>query len=837
MADFTSMQDLTSDGFRNRVVQTGPDSFEAPKFIVRSPSAARAVYNKLRANHLKRIQLYKEIEGLIAGNPPYNPQELIEAGLQHIANYNDMSARAVLKRAALGYFNLLYNSEYLVTFVLRIDDPEAPAWALKMSKNWHEVVKEHWSSFIININSLIWQLVKFGISPLLFPDERDPRWNVVELHRFFIPDQTQSDLEKLTTVCVETEFTVQYLWETYLMFKDKGNEKGDAGPWNLFSLGSLLVMLGNTMVKDATSPLDIFDLERKIYSGDISWDRLYNDSVRIVSFFQKEYGDEEDPEGKISHYMFHRYLDSNQTDTSPEQNFLFFQEGQYKSMQEAVTIFTKSPGEYTIHANKGVGHEIFSVAQAKIMLGCSVLDMAKWASTVFIKSPSLNTKDADQIRFFPGVPTNLGSAEFVENTMGANINEVVGAVNYLDNQIQYNITYSGSDSASPDPDQGSLSPAQTKLLAYREFSVLKNDILHFYNTMDGVFQNMTDKIWHSKEGYPAHNISKIWKERCVADGVPAAIFEMKSQEDGKLPRQVQVFATRAAGAGSQVAQLMGLQELQTIAGSFGPREEKFYKQQYVSATIGPEFVKSYVPDDDTADEQAGGASLAGVENAIMQAAKPPIFSPDNEHRSHFTVHMQLAGQIIQSLQTNEMQPIEADSIFEVLMPHTAQHLQFIMKNPFSQQFAGPAKEQYDQVQKYATLNKKNANSQMKAQLQQQQAQQQQQQQVMDDQQLKNFQAQNDEQRKNFKMNAQIQRQETAGQAKEKALDDKTKFEAVNTRKKIELEAQNKAVQTLLTNHSEQEVAADPKAAIIKSIGQTPVPSDIEGSKVVQPRKQ
>ena len=45
-----------------------------------------------------------------------------------------------------------------------------------------------------------------------------------------------------------------------------------------------------------------------------------------------------------------------------------------------------------------------------------------------------------------------------------------------------------------------------------------------------------------------------------------------------------------------------------------------------------------------------GASLAGVENAIMQDGKSPIFSADNEHRSHIVTHLALGTEIITQLQ-------------------------------------------------------------------------------------------------------------------------------------------------------------------------------------------
>lgn len=822
------MSDNQIDLGRGVVEEVSAGEFKAAKTIIASTISARAAYHKLRANHLKRINLYKEIEGLIQGSPPYDPAELRAAGLQHIANFNDMSARAVIKRACLAYWNLLYNSETLVNFVLRIQDPNKTEWAKLMSFHWDYVVKRHWPSFSVNVASLSTQLVKFGISPVLFPDERDPKWRVVELNKFYVPDQAQSDLDLLTTVFVETDFTVQYLWGVYQEFKDSAEDS----PWNPEQIGKLLVQMTTSSIKDSNGPADIFDLERKINSGDISFDNIYSDSVKIVSMFQKEY------EGKISHYMFHRYFDHAAGVSNPGEDFIFFEQDQFQSMAEALVIFTANPGEFTIHSNRGLGHEIFSLAQAKIMLDCSVVDMAKWASTPILKSPNLNTKDSDQIRFYPGVPTNIGSAEFVQNNLGANVQGVVGAAEYVTNLMQFNISYSGSDPASPDPDQGSISPSQTRLSAFREFSVLKNNIMHFYATFDRLIANMTAKMLRSKEGYPNYEMAREWKQRCIEDGVPEEVFKLSKATDKDtwgMPSTIEVHATRAAGAGSQVAHLIGLQELQSIAGSFGPREERAYKRQLIIAAMGPEHVDTFMQEGDDVDEKAGGASLAGVENAIMQAGKSPIFSPDNEHRAHAATHMALLNEIISKVQQQQMSPIEADSIFNVSVPHTGEHIQALANNPFSQADFGKFKEPFGEVSRYATFNRKNAQKMIQAQQAEQQKQQEATQQVMSDEEIKNMQAQNDEQRSNMKLSAQMQRQEEAGTAKKAALEKKTEGDLSIKRRKAEGEIQVAKLKQMkdnqndfLTNTSIQDAQANPSKALTDMKGNSPSPTNIEG---------
>ena len=826
-----TFNDVSQDPYRGKIREEKEGVFTADKTIIKTIDSARSIYNKLRANSLKRINLYTQIEGLIQGNPPYDPSELRSSGLQHIANINDMSARSWIKRASLQYWNLLYNSEYLVRFALRgqAKNPDMLYHANKLAEHWDFVMRNRWPSFLINTAALTTQLVKFGISPAVFPDERDPRWRMVEVSKFFIPDQAQCDLDMLTTVLVETEMTVQYLWNVYEEFKD---EPEGTSPWNVKELGRLLIYIANSPIKDTILPHDMMELERKLYSGDISFDRMYNDTVRIVSLLQKEFN------GKISHYMFHRHITAMPTLGVGEESFLYFQQDQYSSINEAVILFTIDPGEYTIHANRGIGHEIFSLAQAKIMLSNSVIDMAKWASTLLLKSPSLATKDTENIRFFPGVPTNIGTTELVQNNLGGNISGVVGGADYLERQINTNVTHSGSDVGSPDPDSGSIAASQAKMMAFKEFGVQKNSISHFYFNFDRIVQLMTIKMLRSKKGYPGYDLAEEWKERCLSDDVPEELFKLPARyaesEALRMPPTMDVFATRVAGAGSQIAHIMGLQELQPIAPSFGAKAAKEYRRQYIMATVGPEQLPAFMQDDNDPDEISGGASLAGVENAIMQAGKSPVFSPDNEQRAHAATHLALGRQIIDQIQQQQMDPIQADAVFGVLIPHTQDHIAQLSKDPFAAVFYQKVKTAFDQLERYATLNRKNAAKMAQAHIKKQQQLAQEQQQVMNTEQLRNMQVMNDERRKNLKLTAQLDRQKEMTQTKADLAQQKVEGELALKERKLAgdhalnlKKLGNEAVAANLQNSANQAEEANPQEYLRELNGVTPSPYDIE----------
>lgn len=802
-----------SDSIRAPIVRTSDGKLAAPQNIIRTITAAKAIYYKWRAQNLKRIQLEAAIEGLIAGNPPYNPQDLRKKGLSHIANFNTLDARSLYKRGALAYWNLLNQASTLFKFTLNLGDPQQVLWAEALSRNLDYVVRS-WPSFSINTNILSAQLVKFGLSPVLWPDEKDWRWRVIDTSKFYISDQSYSDIDQLTGIAVESTFTAQHLFQVY----ERMSELPEAErPWDLDELSNLLLFIANTNAKTQSQPwIDFMDLQRRLQNGDIGFDVVFNDNIPLVSLLYTEYS------GKISHYMFHPTYDRGK--------ILFFINEQYNHICEALNIFTMSPGEFMIHSNRGLGHEIFSITQAMNQLDCSMVDMAKFTSTPFLKSMSTGSKDFEAIQVKPGVPTNIGTAEFVQTNFGANIEQLIGGSNFLLQKVQLNTANAGDDPGIPDRSLGSISPSQARMMAFKEFGVLKNNIAHFYSQFDYVAKNMAGKLWNSHDGDPGYAFAKKWKQRCRQDGVPEEILKTPGDKDNYgLPAFMDICATRVAGGGSDLALIMGLQELMPIAGDFGPKAALVYNKLWVSATIGKDYVPAFTEEKENPDAVSGGASIAQLENAVMRQGESPLFSLDNEHRAHMAVHMALATNTIQQIQQQQFSPIEADKIFVILVPHLKEHFDALTRSPFTQGFVAQIKKPFEQVVQYATLNAKNAGAQMQAEIKRRQAQEAQQQRVLTDEELKNITTQNDERRKDTKLGAQLQRQAQMTETKADIARTAVEKDAENKRLKVTLDSEVKKMETLNNSNKTLETKTLPelRVDIARRGGVTPSPFDIE----------
>ena len=801
----------------------------APDNIIQSLAGAQMQYELLRQAHIDRIKLYAAIEGMVAGNPPYDQEELDNNGLGHITNINNFKGRSYYERCGQMYWNLLNSTEIFIKVLLTGNYPNVQQYAHTIARHTNDVIRE-WEDFYTNIGMLGAQLAKFGLCPIIWANEKSWMWEVVDVSKFFIPSQTQSNISKLSTICIETEFTLQELYQIYNKLSD--DDTGDSDDWNKDALGDFLIYRSISYSKDANgtvgSVYDALTWQRFIQNNDGNVIKYFNETVRLVHLFQKEY------DGKFSHYIF-----SKDKFTPPQgsgyasfnADFLFFVPRQYECIDDFLLIFTASPGEWTIHSNLGVGQKVFSGVQAINMLDCSIVDMSIMSATPLLRTLAAGGRDANPIRFIPGVATDIGAAEIVQNQLGANINQLVGASQYLNQGLDVNAANAGDDPAQPDRSQGSISSTQARMRSFNEFGTLKNDVAHFYHKFDITIRNMFVRMLEATEGDPGYEYIEEIKLRCEIDGVPKELWAKdKKSKVTKLPIQFRsVKASRVAGDGSTLARIMGLETLGQISGTFNPKEMASFKRDFVEATMGVDYVATYASSEGSNDESSGGASLAGLENNALQEGKQATFSMDNEHGTHALIHMQLLMSINKALQEQQMSPVDAVKIYEVALPHTQEHIQAMQQAPqFYREVLAQVEEPFGQILKLAQLAKKNAQAMIQAAVRKQEQDAAKTQEVMTDEQRKDFVAIREQNRKDAESAHKMERNAQQSDERGEIMKEKVESDAEIKRLKVIKEAQVKREATAIgrTQNDLMEESPDELRGRLTSLSGT-TPSNID----------
>jgi hypothetical protein len=747
---------------------------QSPDNVIVAEHAARTIYTRLTHAQSKRCFNYERIQGMIDGNPPYNPLKLKQAGLSDMSNVNWKDGEATFQSVALAYWSLFNDVERIAEFHVDYGDDEAlkAEWGKILADEW-DVTLRQWPNFSKHMSFHQSELIKFGFNAIVWPDEEDWRFKPINIRHFYVPDQTSNDIEELSIVLVEHQYTAQFLWGVYE--EAKSNPRG---VWDAEALGHILYTLATISDEDRkrNNITDCESLQRHIRNGDLYQSELYNSDITLVSLFSKEFDE------KITHQMIHPGIST--------ETFIYFLDRQYDDIRQALVYFTWKPGEETIHGNKGLGHSMFSAIEAITQLDCSVLDQAKRSGSLLIKGGPQRGRDERQIRFVHGGVIDVGEATIEQNTMGNNVGETVEVSRYFKQKILANNNVSGTDPAFAD--RNIQSARQIQLQATKEARVQKNMIYHYYETLDHMFREIVRKMLLSGPSKGGWEYVSIWKERCIDRGVPEELFDIgnaKLRPNG-LPVYLDVVASRSAGSGSQIADQLEMKEMMAILPTLGERGRTRILQDYIAAFRGFRFVPRYFPEEDRGDQPVEADTLASIENNQLADGKQIIVSPDNNHSVHAPNHVRLMRDFMDLYQQNPQAQFDSDTnilqkcddVFQVAGPHLVKHLFHLQGDPTRAALFQELNAQWAVLANFGDQIANNAARQREAE----QRQQQQQQQAQAEQDAQNtpqhIKARGDIELKQQKMDASIERDR---------LRDSNKFalERENIERKTELDRQ------------------------------------------------
>ena len=174
-----SMDGITMEG----------DNPEAPSRTIPTADAALNIYKRLRDNNLRRVGTYQKIQGMLDGNPPYNPQRMVKEGLTDMCNVNWKDGEALYRSAALAYWSLFNQVEFIANFQVHLDEPKSDQMAEGagytpegkkaasaqnaeygkiLSEEWNRVIRS-WPSFNKRMNFHQGELLKFGLNAIIWP--------------------------------------------------------------------------------------------------------------------------------------------------------------------------------------------------------------------------------------------------------------------------------------------------------------------------------------------------------------------------------------------------------------------------------------------------------------------------------------------------------------------------------------------------------------------------------------------------------------------------------------------------------------------------------------------
>lgn len=681
------------------------EAFPVQMFKVQSD--AMAAHKAMRSSHAKRSFKYRQIAGMFNGEPPYDPTKLAKANFPH-ANVNWKDSAAIHESVATTYWGLFNDVGTVAQFTLQdIGDPsDAAEHARIMGEEFDKVLRE-WQSFLPLMAQHQSQLIKYGASFLVWPDERNWKFDIQDVFHVLFPEGTRNRLDAYSLFAFEHVYTFHELWtihETYT-----GSE------WDKPALAAFLyASVKKGVVTGVPDDNRVFSGEnwglvaQSIRNGDLGLDQLFNQDVTLVMMLVKEFS------GKVSRLIF-------PTNSTAGGNYLYEGREQYEDFSQAMCSFTWNPGEETLHGSKGLGHEIFNLIEAITKLDCGLYDSAKMSGTVLVSTSGRTGIDAKRLKFNPGGIVDIGEAKFEQNLMGSNVSGLVGVSQYFQGKMERNVGMYAVGAGS-DVNGNAMSATEAGIRARRTASVQKSLIAHYQNCLDHLFREIVAKMLTCKDGHPGYEEVELWKERCMKRGVPEAVFASTKENMGqnRLPRHLSVRATRAAGSGSQMADQLETRELMELLPVLGERGRRQAIQDRVAAIRGYHFVDRYLPPEDEAKLPGFQDQLAVLENNSMEDGEVCLVSPEDNHAVHAQRHRDRMKQIAEAFRAGNYDLLDADTAFEQLGPHFTRHLLYMERDSSRRSLVEGLKHEWAILANLADEVKHNANERRQAQMRQEQ---------------------------------------------------------------------------------------------------------------------
>lgn len=709
--DFKDPKATTSLTGREVITRDKNDVLHAPDNVIKSDQGARTMIKRMASAHLKRVYTYNRVAGMFDGNPPYNPQRMKANNITDRANVNTKDAAAVLEAYTLSLWSLFNDVRFMADFQVSLTDDKGQNayFGQVLSEEFDRVIKL-WPAWKREMEFHQLELVKIGLNAVVFFDEEDWRFKPIKYIDTFLSDRAPTNIEDVSAVAFDRTFTVQYLFKTYEKFKDRKD-----GKWDAEALGEILFQLAERSDDKYSSLTGFNEIQRAIRNNEVQYEDLYADSIHFLSIFQKEY------DGKISHVMIHRDIESK-NGKAP-----FFFDRQYENMSQCVHFFTLKPGEEYLYGAKGLGQAIFSCMEALTRLDCSAIDQGMRAGSMIVKSGVTRGTEQRLIKFQHGGIIDVGETSLEQNKFGDNLGGTINLAQYLRQKVFANNNMSGLDPQAPDRDRGTK---HAEVQATKEARIQKNTISHYYDQLDPLFCEIVRKMLNAKTTSPGYQYAKMWKDRCIKRGVPPELFAVMKQDlsPNGLPQYIEVYATRASGSGSQIADQTEVRACMSIITTLGERGRKAVLMDYITAFRGYRYVDRYFPPEDQQQQPVVDDTIASIENNLLADGKQIVVSPDSNHAVHAASHIRMMNDAMQQYQQTPSDQLDfamldkLDHLFAASGPHLTRHLLFLSQDTTRQQEMAEYRAKWAILSNFGDMIKNNAQKAREGQINQQQKQ-------------------------------------------------------------------------------------------------------------------
>jgi hypothetical protein len=639
-----------------------------PKTRVKDASSARSMLYTLLEDDQVASYRRSQIQGIIDGNPPYNEQQLKEMGQGDRINVNWGHAGAKIETAVIPYFDILTSVPHYMTVKTKYgkDMGKREEWSRIITEEVHTALTKTNPSFITQHQVAVKQLTIHGQGCLYWADGTDFKAKAIEPWALVVPKGAGVDQDAWEFCYILDEM---YCEELYRYIEDP--DAAERGGWNVDQCQEA-IMDAKVDEQDQRRPWEWY--QRELKNNALYYSYAKSKVVKVAHMFVREY------DGRISHYIFDRL---NSTE------FLCEVPSRYKKFSNAFTVFLNGVGNGYYHGVRGLGQALYPWAEAMNRLNNQTVEGAILSGATMFQPNS--AKDAEGLKTIqigpyrilpPGL--NLVQVNTTPNLQAAMSVAQMFQGQEADQTGSYMPSIAGGGRKKSNKEVEIEIGEKSRLTNTRAEIYLQSLDLHYKE----VYRRLANpNILEEDHGGPE---AIAFQEACANRGVPvAALLDIDS-----------VKATRSIGQGSSAARMQAMELISRYLPQLPESNRKRVINANIAAIAGENGVATFgIPEQTKPD--GNDMSIASLENNAFQSGGQVIVDPDQNHFVHLTVHLQFAGQIVQGVQGQQVDPRQASQIMSSEIPHLLVHLQNMEGDPTRKEQFDSMNEQVGELMKIA----------------------------------------------------------------------------------------------------------------------------------------
>ena len=630
-------------------------------------SAVREVYKVLQDQDARlEAPRRAKIKRMYEYFRPYDPEKQAAAGIKDGANVNLGGLAGQIDARAGAINDMALDTTSLVELrplVAEVAGPDAERIADVVAEEFSVVLRES-RRFLPVVASMVKEADLYGLGPVTWRDPYDYQPVALERGQVKIPDDASPISSENDLIMVETTLPAWYL----IRLLDEPDVSEAAG-WDTNVVRAYLrkIFLDGADTKSQASDETGTSAVESI-QAEMRQNRLYEvrqfETIRVVHAFVREVV----PPRHITHYIVPTIEDPD--------GFLFVKEQAYENMDGCLLWLPYSATEKYARALRGLASKLLPTEDLRNRNFCKIVDAATRAAMVKLESTTVgeglrNTvvEQGPYMLFTGGVkPSNARIdpdftqlAAVNEMISRVSVNSVLGAAGPA---AVTERVYSGADRKTKDQVR---TEAEVGAKAEQALFVLRSMVF------DALFRECFRRFMNLVLDRSKHD---------QYDGVRAFIKKCEMREVTveqlrQIPEQFSVYMCRDLVTGGAGAKAGILADILTLGGNLDEKGRLDATHDYIRCRAGTKAAQRYRPAIGRDAVPGDAASHALLENNAMMSGSPALVGSDQLHWAHIAVHNQPLTQIVEAVQSGQVQdPTGMLRALQGVSEHVQRHIEY-----------------------------------------------------------------------------------------------------------------------------------------------------------------